>query len=102
LNYVICTRFAESCKGGAICQTFRRKYSRVEAGSSTSTVALRVVEGDKKGCLESRTVKYGHEFRGNRTQEWLRWRGPGATVNHRPFPSSERAPHINKPATVWQ
>jgi hypothetical protein len=33
--------------------------SCVEAGSNTSTVALRVVGGDKKGSLESETVKYG-------------------------------------------
>jgi hypothetical protein len=32
----------------------------VEAGSNTSTVALRVVGGDGKGTLESETVKYGH------------------------------------------
>jgi hypothetical protein len=30
--------------------------SRVEAGSNTSTVALRVVGGDKKGGLKSETV----------------------------------------------
>jgi hypothetical protein len=30
---------------------------RVEAGSNTCTVALRVVGGDKKGSLESETVK---------------------------------------------
>jgi hypothetical protein len=34
---------------------------RVEAGSNTSTVTLRVVGGDEKGSLESETVKYGHE-----------------------------------------
>jgi hypothetical protein len=34
----------------------------VEAGLNTSTVALRVVGGDKKGSLESETVKYGREF----------------------------------------
>jgi hypothetical protein len=31
--------------------------TRVEAGSNTSTVALRVVVGDEKGSLESETVK---------------------------------------------
>jgi hypothetical protein len=31
----------------------------VEAGSNISTVALRVVGGDKKETLESETVKYG-------------------------------------------
>jgi hypothetical protein len=38
-----------------------RGYSRVEAGSNTSTVALRVVKGDEKGSLESETVKYCHD-----------------------------------------
>jgi hypothetical protein len=35
--------------------------TRVEAGSNTSTVTLRVVGGDEKGCLKSETIKYGHE-----------------------------------------
>jgi hypothetical protein len=70
---------------------------RVEAGSNTSTVTLRVVGGDEKGNLESETVKYGHESYGT-----LRWRGPAAIVNDRPVLSSERAPQINKPATVRQ
>jgi hypothetical protein len=30
----------------------------VEAGTNTSTVALRVIGGDGKGSLESETVKY--------------------------------------------
>jgi hypothetical protein len=33
-----------------------RELSRVEAGSNTSTVALRDVGGDKKRSLESETV----------------------------------------------
>jgi hypothetical protein len=33
----------------------------VEAGSNTSTVALRVIGSDEMGSLESETVKYGHE-----------------------------------------
>jgi hypothetical protein len=47
--------------------TLQSKLSqtRVEAGSNTSTVALRVVEGDKKGSLESETVKYGLESHEN-------------------------------------
>jgi hypothetical protein len=50
---------------------FIRKFdrSRVDVGSNTSTVALRVVEGDEKGSLESETVKYGHESQGTRTRE---------------------------------
>jgi hypothetical protein len=35
------------------------EISRVEAGSNTPTVSLRVVGGDEKGSLESETVKYG-------------------------------------------
>jgi hypothetical protein len=38
--------------------------ARVEAGSNTSTVSLRVVGGDEKGSLESETVKYGRESQG--------------------------------------
>jgi hypothetical protein len=70
--------------------------------SNTSTVTLRVVGGDEKGSLESETVKYGHKSHGIRTRKCLRWRGSGAIVNDRPVLSSERAPHINKPAAVWQ
>jgi hypothetical protein len=35
----------------------RKTLSRVEAGSNTFTVALRVVGDDEKGSLESGTVK---------------------------------------------
>jgi hypothetical protein len=38
-----------------------RASSRVEAGSNTSTVTVRVVGGDEKGNLKSETVKYGRE-----------------------------------------
>jgi hypothetical protein len=41
-----------------------RGESRVEAGSNTSTVALRVVGGDEKGSLKSETVKYGRDSHG--------------------------------------
>jgi hypothetical protein len=64
--------------------------SCVEAGSDTSTVALRVVGGDEKTSLISETVKYGHESNGTRTREWMRRRGPAAIVNDRPILSSER------------
>jgi hypothetical protein len=43
--------------------------TRVEAESNTSTVTLRVVGGDEKGSLESKTVKYGHESYGTRTRK---------------------------------
>jgi hypothetical protein len=72
----------------------------VEAGSDTSTVTMRVVGGDEKGSLESETVNYGHESHGSRIRKCLHWHGSGAIVNDRPVLSSERAPHINKPATV--
>jgi hypothetical protein len=36
-----------------------------------------------------------------RTREWLRWRGPAVIINGRPVLSSESAPNINKPTTVW-
>jgi hypothetical protein len=47
------------------------QFTRVEAGSNTSTVTLRVAGGDEKGSLKSETVKYGHEFQGTRTRERL-------------------------------
>jgi hypothetical protein len=50
-------------------QNERRKKSSVEAGSNTSTVALRVVGGVGKGSLESETVKYGHESHATRTRK---------------------------------
>jgi hypothetical protein len=81
---------------------FEFVQTRVEAGSNTSTVAQRVVGGDEKGSLESETVKYVHESHGTGTWGWLRWQEPAAIVNDRPVISSERAPHINKTATVWQ
>jgi hypothetical protein len=43
--------------------------TRVEAGSNTSTVTLRVVGGDEKESLESETVKYGRESYGTRTRK---------------------------------
>jgi hypothetical protein len=43
--------------------------TRVEAGSNTSTVTLRVIGSDEKGSLESETVKYGHESYGTRTRK---------------------------------
>jgi hypothetical protein len=76
--------------------------TRVKAGSNTSTVTLRVVGGDEKGSLKSETVKYGHESYGTWTRKLLRWRGSAAIVNDSPVLSSERAPQINKPATVRQ
>jgi hypothetical protein len=54
---------------------YNERRSRVEAGSNTSTVTLRVVGGDKRGSLKSETVKYGRKPQGTRTRERLRWQG---------------------------
>jgi hypothetical protein len=76
--------------------------TRVEAGSNTSTVTLRVVGGDKKGNLKSETVKYGRNSQGNWTRERMRWKGPGKLTKDRHVLSSERAPQGNKTVTVRQ
>jgi hypothetical protein len=73
---------------------------RVEAGSNTSTVTLRVVGGDENGSLKCETVKYGPETQGARTKERLRWQGPAAYIKIRPVLSSERAPHKIKTVIV--
>jgi hypothetical protein len=70
---------------------------RVEAGSNTSTVTLRVVGGDEKGSLKTETVKYGRETQGTPTRERLRWRGPAAYKKDNPVLSLERAPHKSRP-----
>jgi hypothetical protein len=49
------------------------RRTRVEAGSNTSTMTLRIVGGDEKGSLETETVKYGRESQRTRTRERLRW-----------------------------
>jgi hypothetical protein len=64
--------------------------TRVEAGSNTSTVTLRVVGGDEKGSLKTETVKYVREIQGTRTRERLRWRGPTAYTKDRPVPTKTR------------
>jgi hypothetical protein len=87
-------------KGGHV-RTLKM-FNRVEAGSNTSTVTLRVVGGDEKGSLKSETVKYGLKTQGTRTRETLRWQGPEAHTKDKPDLSSERAPHKNKTVTVIQ
>jgi hypothetical protein len=72
--------------------------TRVEVGSNTSTVTLRVVGGDEKGSLKSETVKYGRDSQGTRTQEGLYCQGPAAYTKDRPVLSS----HKNKTVTVTQ
>jgi hypothetical protein len=52
--------------------------TRVEAGSSTSTVTLRVVGDDENGSLKSETVKYKRESQGTRPGERLHWQEPAA------------------------
>jgi hypothetical protein len=73
---------------------------RVEAGSNTSTVALRVVGGDEKGSLKSETVKYDSKSHGTRTRERLHWQGPAAYTKDRHVFPSQRAPHKNKTVIV--
>jgi hypothetical protein len=77
-------------KGG---QTRPEEVTRVEAGSNTSTVTLRVVGGDEKGSLKYETVKYGREYQGTRTREILSWQVTAAYTKDTPVLSSERAPH---------
>jgi hypothetical protein len=45
------------------------RVTRVEAGSNTSTVTLRVVGDDENRSLKSETVKYCRESQGTRTRE---------------------------------
>jgi hypothetical protein len=78
-----------------VTSTLSSFQTHVEAGSNTSTIALRIVRGDEKGNLESKTGKYGCESHGTRTREWLRWRGPAAFVNDRPVLLSERPTSTN-------
>jgi hypothetical protein len=49
------------------------RSTRVDTGSNTSTVTLRVVGGDEKGSLKSETVKYGHESQWTQNRERVRW-----------------------------
>jgi hypothetical protein len=83
---------------------YRRRTDLIPCGSGSiiSTVALPDVGDDRKGNPEYATVKYGHESHGTRIRERLHWRRPAARTKDRPVLSSKRAPHINKPATVWQ
>jgi hypothetical protein len=52
---------------------FVQGRTRVETGSNTSTVTLRVVGGDEKRSLKIETIEYGHETKRIRTQERVRW-----------------------------
>jgi hypothetical protein len=90
--------------GWSVPSLYRKQWNcstgvliRVEAGSSTSTVAQRVVGGDEKGSLKSETVKYGRESQGTPTRKGLRWQGPASYTKDRPVLSSERAPQKTRP-----
>jgi hypothetical protein len=65
-----------------------------------SPASLRRRRKGKSRLWDSKT--WSRVFHGTRTREWMRWRGPAAIVNDKPVLSSERAPQINKPVTVWQ
>jgi hypothetical protein len=68
-------------------------YPRVELGSNTSTVTLRVVEGDEKGSLKSETVKCGRESQGL---------GPEKDCSGKGQQQRGRPPPKNKTETVKQ
>jgi hypothetical protein len=53
------------------------------------------------GVSKIETIKYAHESRGTQARERLRWQGP-VTENYRLDFSSERASHVNKPATIYK
>jgi hypothetical protein len=82
----VCTTLAVLISGGRCITTSENTYiklnngdqnythdkineTRVEAGSNTSTVTLRVVGGDEMGSLKSETVKYGPKSQGTRTEK---------------------------------
>jgi hypothetical protein len=55
---------ADETVGRNITLTLSSVHTRVEAGSNTSTVTLRVVGGDEKGSLKTETVKYCNVYMG--------------------------------------
>jgi hypothetical protein len=66
--------------------------TRVEAGSNTSTMTLRVVGGDEKRSLKCETVKYGLKSQGTRTRERLRWQGQQHIQKTDPTPCQRGRP----------
>jgi hypothetical protein len=94
-------RFRISCGGGVeylhCCPASRRR--RRKGNPVPEVIMGHPVPGGYKyedlvwESLESETVKYGHESRRTRTQEWVCWWGPAATVNDKPILSSERMLH---------
>jgi hypothetical protein len=73
----------------------------VEAGSNTSTVTLRVVEGDEKGSLKSETLKYGLESQETRTRERLRWQGSAAYTKDREGAPQKQDRNCQSGLNVW-
>jgi hypothetical protein len=69
-------------------------HTRVEAGSNTSTVTLRVVGGDEKGSLKSETVNYGQKSQGTRTQK--DYAGEGQQLVQKTDPSFRQRGHTRK------
>jgi hypothetical protein len=61
-----------------------------------------LLDGPTSEDNKCETVKYGLKSQGTRTRERLRCQGPAAYTKDRPDLSSERAPHMNKTATVIQ
>jgi hypothetical protein len=59
---VIVTNFMEMCSVPWQSMMFSEASTRVQAGSNTFTVTLRVVGGKEKGSLRLETVKYGRDF----------------------------------------
>jgi hypothetical protein len=91
LNHIVTDSLSALLSNGSVNkpqQKDRFYVVRMEAGSNTSTVTLRVVGGDEKGSLKSETGKYDQESQGTRTREGLRWRGTAAYTKDRPVLSS--------------
>jgi hypothetical protein len=92
------------CSQCVFCAWSVPKYYR---GNEGRLHELRTLRGGEFEYLHRSPVSRRRRRKGKsqiwdsvtRTQEWLRWRGLAAIVNGRPVLSSERAPHINKPAT---
>jgi hypothetical protein len=75
----------------------RRKGNPVKGGCNWTTLFLGDINtrtwAPGWGSFESKRVKCGHESCGILTWEWMRWRGPAATVNDKPILPSERLLH---------
>jgi hypothetical protein len=78
------------------------KFSRVEAGSNTSTVTLPVVGGDEKGSLKFETVKYGRKSQGTTTEKDCAGKGQQHVQMTDPCSRQRGRPTKNKTVTVKQ